>query len=119
MAATAILPDVGHSMRTPEQIAAQLADTIRHVYARPGMYASPENIETTLWNFHWAWAIVHETEQQFRELHLGKLGEFDAASGLFSRYKFDNPDSTDDAAQAFALKHWREISAALDVPLES
>ncbi len=26
-------------MRTPEQIAEQLAETIRHVYARPSMYA--------------------------------------------------------------------------------
>ncbi len=92
-------------MRTPEQIAEQLAETIRPVYARPSMYARPDNIETTLWNFHWAWAIVHETEQFFRDAHLGKLLEFDAASGLFSRYKYDHDNASDDDAQRFALQH--------------
>ena len=104
-------------MRTSEQIADQLADTIRHVYARPSMYPRPDNIESTLWDFHWAWAIVHECEQHFRDAHIGKLREFDAASGLFSRYKHDHPDSSDDDAQQFALYHWREISVAMNVPL--
>ena len=105
-------------MRTPEQIADKLADTIRHVYARPSMFAHPEHIETTLMNFHWVWSIVHENEKQFRNLHRAKLREFDAAAGLFLRFKHDNPDATDNAAQAFALQHWREISTALDVPLD-
>lgn len=106
-------------MRTSEQIADQLADTIRHVYARPSMYSRPDNIESTLWDFHWAWAIVHEAEQSFRDAHLGKLREFDAASGLFLRYKHDHPDASDDDAQRFALKHWTEISRAMSVPLDT
>jgi hypothetical protein len=108
---------VGHPMRTPEHIAARLADTIRHVYARPSMYARPEYIESTLWDFHWAWAIVHETEQHFRDVHHDKLREFDATSGLFMFYKVEHPGSSDDDAQAFALHHWRKISAAMNVPL--
>ncbi|TWU50680.1 hypothetical protein Poly51_39730 [Rubripirellula tenax] len=106
-------------MRTPDEIAAELADTIRHIYARPSMYARPDNIESTLWNFHWAWAIVYETEQLFRDTHIAKLREFDAASGLVSRFKGDNPDASDDDAQTFAFQHWREISAAMNVPLDS
>ncbi len=105
-------------MRTPEQIAAELAKTIQHVYTRPSMWARSECIESTLWNFHLAWAIVHETEKLFRETHSKKLREFDAAAGLVLWFKHNGPDATDKDAQVFALQHWREISVAMNVPLE-
>lgn len=106
-------------MRTSQQIADELADMIRHVYARPSMYARSDTIEGTLWNFHWAWAIVHESEDDFHELHRSTLTRHKAPSGLFSRFKFDNPDASDDDALAFTLDQWRAVSAELGVPLEA
>ncbi len=106
-------------MRTPDQIADKLADTIRHVYARPSMYACPDTIECTLSNYHWAWAIVHESEARFRELQQDTLSRHKAPSGLFSRYKHDNPNASDNDALAFILDIWRAVSAELGVPLES
>ncbi|QDS91607.1 hypothetical protein FF011L_03370 [Roseimaritima multifibrata] len=106
-------------MRTPDQIADELADVIRHVYARPSMYARPDTIESTLWNFHWAWAIVRESEVRFRELRSETLSRHKAPSGLFSRFKHDNPDASDDEALAFTLDQWRAVSTELGVPLET
>ncbi len=106
-------------MRTPDQISSELADTIRHVYARPTMYARASDVERVLWDFHWAWAIVHESETEFRDLHRNTLHRHDAASGLYSRFKYDNPDASDDDALTFALDEWRTVSIALGVPLDS
>ena len=107
------------AIRTPDQIAAELADTIRHVYKRPSMYSRASNIESTLWDFHWAWAIVHESETQFRKLHNDTLSRNKASSGLFSGFMHDNHDAAEDDALAFTLNEWRSISLALGVPLDS
>jgi hypothetical protein len=106
-------------MRTPEQIADEVADMIRHIYLRPTMYARHSDVERALANFHWCWAIVHESESQLRELTRELSHRECAPSGLWSRFKYDNPDATDDDALEFALTHWRSISAALGVPLDS
>jgi hypothetical protein len=105
-------------MRTPDEIAAELADTIRQVYARPTMYARVADIERSLWDFHWVWAIVHENETRLHELHITTLTKHKAPSGLFSRYMEDNPDASDDDALAFTLAEWRNISTTIGVPLD-
>ena len=82
------------------------------------MYALVSNIESTLWDFHWAWAIVHESEAQLRKLRDDTLARHKASTGLFSRFKYDNPNATNDDALAFTLNQWRSISLALGVSLD-
>ncbi|MDB4766630.1 hypothetical protein OAG71_02965 [bacterium] len=105
-------------IRNSDQIAAELASIIRHVYQRPSMWARVDDIERTLGDFHLAWSIVHESEERFRELRSASISRHDASAGLFSRFKYDNPNATDDEALAFTLGEYRTISLALGVPLE-
>jgi len=82
------------------------------------MWARVPEVERVLYDFHLAWSIVHESETQFRELRYATISRHHAAAGLFSRFKYDNPDATDDEALEFTLNEWRSISNGLGVPLQ-
>ncbi|QDV42165.1 hypothetical protein Enr13x_20080 [Stieleria neptunia] len=100
-------------MRTPQEIDEKLAETIRQVYKRPLMFARKHDVERSLWDFHWAWAIVHNLEKQLRDIHSETLREHHAPAGFFSRFRHDNPTASDDDALAFTLDEWRRISRTL------
>jgi len=106
-------------MRSSEEIAARVAETIRHVYLRPIMYTAPCNIETPLWDFHWMWAVVHGSEALFRRCKTAVCMEERAAEGLWNRFMRDHPGASDDEALVYVFTQWKKISVELGVPLEN
>jgi hypothetical protein len=105
-------------MRTPEELDSLFLEQLQSVYARPQCYADPSCIETTLWCFHRAWALVHRREAEFQSLYLRLYREPKTTNGLYSRFRDEHPSGSHPEAYSYILGHWASVTKQLGVPVE-
>lgn len=104
-------------MRTPQEIATKVAEVIRAIYLRPLMYARHPDVERTLMHYHWFWAVTHDCDDEWQSIWSQAYVHEHANAGIWSRFKDNHPDATDDEALGYTLSVWRNLSVALGVPL--
>lgn len=103
-------------MRSSEAVSAKIAETIRNVYKHPQMYNALDHIESTLWDFHWVWAVIHEAESLFPEIRSSVYGQ--TSIDLWRTYVFQNPNAKEEEVLAYVFSKWKTISTKLKVPLD-
>jgi hypothetical protein len=106
-------------MRTSSELDEALHTEIRAVYTRPAMYAAPEGIETVLWTFHRAWALLHRREDEFQGLYNQMYGNECASGGLYRKFQETAGDFEGHDAYRFILQRWSQVSNSLGIDVSA
>ncbi len=106
-------------MNTKEQIAETYAERIGHVYFRPLMYGgNASEVELIISLYHSVWAELLDQEDKLsdsiqRVMQERKCGAF----SFVRRYKYNNPNATEQELADYAVLQWVKISDRVKLPI--
>jgi hypothetical protein len=74
-------------------------------------------LDVTLRNCHWFWALLHGAEHQLNEatLSVTPVGRRSAAGSFARIFRLENPTGDETAEFAFVAEMWQRISSGLGI----